>query len=69
MMSQKGVFGYAAHAELQAHVLELPYGNEERLSMYLMLPRKGNDRTEIYTTNERLNEFRMFFRRKTTGCN
>lgn len=41
MMSQKGVFGYAAHPELQAHVLELPYGNEERLSMYLMLPRKG----------------------------
>ncbi|XP_037039060.1 serine protease inhibitor 77Ba-like [Bradysia coprophila] len=41
MMSQKGAFGYAAHAALQAHVLELPYGNEDRLSMYVLLPRKG----------------------------
>lgn len=43
MMYQKGTFGYAAHAELMAHVLELPYGNENRLSMYILLPRKGKD--------------------------
>lgn len=43
MMFQKGTFGYAAHAELMAHVLELPYGNEDRLSMYILLPRKGKN--------------------------
>lgn len=43
MMFQKGTFGYAAHAELMAHVVELPYGNEDRLSMYVLLPRKGKD--------------------------
>lgn len=41
MMFQKGTFGYAAHAQLLAHVVELPYGNEDRLSMYILLPRKG----------------------------
>lgn len=43
MMYQKGAFGYAAHAGLMAHVVELPYGNEDRLSMYILLPRKGKD--------------------------
>jgi len=41
MMSQKGSFGYTAHADLMAHVVELPYGNADRLSMYVLLPRKG----------------------------
>lgn len=51
MMSQKGTFGYAALANLQAHVLELPYGNENRLSMYILLPSKGNgsDRNLIFS--------------------
>lgn len=47
MMYQKGAFGYAAHPELLAHVLELPYGNENRLSMYILLPRKGKDIQQI----------------------
>lgn len=41
MMYQKGMFGYAAHGELKAHVVELPYGNENRLSMYIVLPQRG----------------------------
>lgn len=41
MMFQRGVFSYAGIADLDAHVLELPYGKEDRLSMIILLPRKG----------------------------
>lgn len=41
MMYQKGVFGYTSIADLDAHVLQLPYGHENRLSMIIMLPKRG----------------------------
>ncbi|CAO1415802.1 unnamed protein product [Diamesa tonsa] len=41
MMFQRGSFPYAAVAELEAHLLELPYGNDNTMSMVLVLPRKG----------------------------
>lgn len=41
MMFQRGSFPYAAVAVLEAHLLELPYGNDDRMSMILVLPRKG----------------------------
>uniref|UniRef100_A0A1B0CTS9 Serpin domain-containing protein n=1 Tax=Lutzomyia longipalpis TaxID=7200 RepID=A0A1B0CTS9_LUTLO len=41
MMFQRGSFPYTAIAELDAHILELPYGNLNRLSMIILLPRKG----------------------------
>lgn len=41
MMFQRGVFSYTGIADLDAHVLELPYGKEDRLSMVILLPRKG----------------------------
>lgn len=41
MMTQMGNFNYTRMTELEAHVLELPYGNENRLSMLIILPNKG----------------------------
>lgn len=41
MMFQRGQFSYTGISELDAHVLELPYGKEDRLSMIILLPRKG----------------------------
>ncbi|XP_055696770.1 serine protease inhibitor 77Ba [Phlebotomus papatasi] len=41
MMFQRGSFPYTAIADLDAHILELPYGNLNRLSMIILLPRKG----------------------------
>lgn len=43
MMYQKGTFGYTGIPALSAHVIELPYGNEDRLSMYILLPLKGSE--------------------------
>lgn len=40
MMFQRGQFSYTGISELDAHVLELPYGKEDRLSMIILLPRK-----------------------------
>lgn len=58
MMYQKGTFGYAGMPQLSAHVIELPYGNEDRLSMYILLPQKGED--ILY---ERKNFSTIFFSR------
>lgn len=41
MMFQRGPFPYTAIADLDSHILELPYGKDNRLSMIIMLPRKG----------------------------
>lgn len=41
MMFQRGQFSYTGISDLDAHVLELPYGKEDRLSMVILLPRKG----------------------------
>lgn len=41
MMFQRGVFPYIAWAELDSHLLELPYGRNGEMSMILFLPRKG----------------------------
>lgn len=40
MMFQRGPFSYTAIADLESHVLEMPYGKEDRLSMIILLPRK-----------------------------
>lgn len=41
MMFQRGPFSYTGIKELDSLVLELPYGDQDRLSMILLLPRKG----------------------------
>lgn len=41
MMFQRGPFPYTAIADLDSHILELPYGTLNRLSMIILLPRKG----------------------------
>lgn len=46
LMFQQGPFAYTAVAELESHLLELPYGNKE-LSMILILPRKGKSFCKI----------------------
>lgn len=64
MMFQRGPFSYTAIAELESHVLELPYGKEDRLSMIILLPRKQvqlpsvMDRLFNYGITRILNELR-----------
>ncbi|XP_054732852.1 serine protease inhibitor 77Ba-like [Anastrepha obliqua] len=41
MMFQMTPFNYTRIPDLQGHVLELPYGNENRLCMLVILPNKG----------------------------
>lgn len=41
MMFQRGTFSFTGINELDSLVLELPYGDEDRLSMILLLPRAG----------------------------
>lgn len=54
MMFQRGVFSYTGISDLDAHVLELPYGKENRLSMIILLPRKG---VHLSTVIERLPKY------------
>lgn len=54
MMFQRGPFAYTGLAELQAHVLELPYGTDDRLSMIILLPRK---RVQLNSVMERLSQY------------
>ncbi|XP_015595851.1 serine protease inhibitor 77Ba isoform X2 [Cephus cinctus] len=42
MMSSQGPYAFVADQELDANVIEIPYGKENRLSMIVMLPRHGN---------------------------
>lgn len=51
MMFQRGQFSYTGITELDSHVLEMPYGEEDKLSMIILLPRK---RVELTTVLERL---------------
>lgn len=41
MMYNKAVFPFAAFRELEAQIVELPYGSDRHLSMMVILPRKG----------------------------
>lgn len=41
MMVQEDEFRYALISDLEAHVLELPYGTQDRLTMLVAMPRKG----------------------------
>lgn len=47
MMYKKGQFSYKAIVDLQSHALELPYGDEERLSMIILLPKAGTALTTV----------------------
>lgn len=47
MMFQKAVFPFAAFRELEAQIVELPYGSDRYLSMLVILPRKGVPLSEI----------------------
>lgn len=40
-MFQRGQFSYTGIKELDSLVLELPYGDQDRISMIILLPRKG----------------------------
>ena len=40
MMYQRGVFALTEIPEINSHVIELPYGKEDRLSMIILLPAK-----------------------------
>lgn len=40
MMTQMGPFTYVNVKEIEGHVLELPYGKENRLSMLIILPKR-----------------------------
>lgn len=53
-MFQRGSFAYTAISELDSHVLELPYGTENRLSMIFLMPRK---RIHLTSVMERLADF------------
>lgn len=42
MMAQEGNFAYVTNLEgLDAYILELPYGKQNRLSMIIVLPKRG----------------------------
>lgn len=47
MMFQRGQFSYTGIKELDSLVLELPYGDQERISMIILLPRKGVRLTSV----------------------
>lgn len=56
MMYQKAVFPFAAFRDLEAQIVELPYGSDRQLSMLVILPRKGKPLLEIV---QRLATFSM----------
>ncbi|XP_023180127.2 serine protease inhibitor 77Ba-like [Drosophila hydei] len=48
MMSQEGNFGYVTNIEgLDGYVLELPYGEQNRLSMIVVLPKRGFNLNDV----------------------
>lgn len=51
MMFQIGRFSHARISQLDSHVIELPYGVENRLSMIVMVPKKG---VRLYTVINKL---------------
>lgn len=54
MMFQRGSFSYTGIQALDSLVLELPYGDQDRLSMIILLPRKGVLLTKVL---EKLSSF------------
>ncbi|XP_055614383.1 serine protease inhibitor 77Ba-like isoform X2 [Uranotaenia lowii] len=56
MMYQKAVFPFAAFRELDAQIVELPYGPDRQLSMMVILPRKG---VPLHEVVRRLVQFDM----------
>lgn len=54
MMYQRNVFPFATISTLDASVLELPYGKENRLCMLLLLPRRNSTLTAVF---ENLRQF------------
>lgn len=53
-MHQRNVFPFATINALDASVLELPYGKEDRLNMLLILPRRNSTLTTVF---ENLRQF------------
>jgi len=49
MMMEESNFNYTGMNELEGHVLELPYGNEDRLCMRLFYQEKVFQLTKLYT--------------------
>lgn len=47
MMFQRGAFSFTGIKELNSLVLELPYGDDERLSMIILLPQAGTLLTSV----------------------
>lgn len=54
MMSQRNIFPFSTINALDATVLELPYGKEDRLCMLLILPRRNATLTSVF---ENLRQF------------
>lgn len=48
MMYQRHTFPFATISELDASVVELPYGKEDRLCMLLILPRRNSTLTNVF---------------------
>lgn len=48
MMCQRNVFPFATIRELDATVLELPYGEQDRLSMLLIYPRRNTTLVNVF---------------------
>lgn len=47
-MSQEGNFAYVTNVEgLDGYVLELPYGEQNRLSMIIVLPKRGFNLNDV----------------------
>ncbi|XP_075159655.1 serine protease inhibitor 77Ba-like [Haematobia irritans] len=47
MMMQAGTFNYAQVKSIDSHVLELPYGDSNHISMLVILPRKGTKLNDV----------------------
>lgn len=55
-MSQRKVLPYTTINELDASILELPYGKEDRLCMLLILPRRNATLAQVF---ENLRDFNI----------
>lgn len=56
MMFQKAILPFAAFRELEAQIVELPYGGDRFLSMLVILPRRG---VPLHEVVQRLANFNM----------
>lgn len=60
MMFNRHTYPFANIPELKARILELPYGNENRLSMVIMLPHPGNSLEDMFVNFNNYTIDRMF---------